>query len=56
MKFPVAEFMALRINRDSSLTTQRSVDSAIHERVVAQQELEHQNFRGSRQRRRVLHF
>src|SRR5208337_1049461 len=43
-------------NRDSSLTTQRSVDSAIHERVVAQQELEHQNFRGSRQRRRVLNF
>jgi hypothetical protein len=26
-------------NRDSSLTTQRSIHSAIHERVVAQQEL-----------------
>jgi hypothetical protein len=32
-------------NRDSSLTTQRSIHSAIHERVVAQQELERQNFR-----------
>jgi len=32
-------------NRDSSLTTQRSIHSAIRERVVAQQELERQNFR-----------